>query len=104
MPKIHFTTLVILVFILIAGACKTTSTKDKANLTEKNVAIVTVDQDATAETRALYHNLLKFQDDAIMFGHQDDLAYGIGWWADDFRSDVHDVCGKFPAVFGWDAG
>lgn len=40
----------------------------------------------------------------MMFGHQDALAYGIGWWAEDFRSDVHDVSGKMPAVFGWDAG
>ncbi|MGC9344701.1 MAG: glycoside hydrolase family 26 protein [Bacteroidales bacterium] len=63
-----------------------------------------VDSNATDETRALFMNLLRYRDSAIMFGHQDDLAYGIGWWAEDFRSDVHDVTGKFPAVFGWDIG
>lgn len=64
----------------------------------------TVDADATPETIALFNNLLKYQDEAMMFGHQDDLAYGIGWWAGEFESDVHLVTGKFPAVFGWDAG
>ncbi len=64
----------------------------------------TADPDATPQTRALFINLLKYRNDAVMFGHQDDLAYGVGWWADDFRSDVNDVTGKFPAVFGWDAG
>ncbi|MBE0652845.1 MAG: beta-mannosidase [Bacteroidales bacterium] len=63
-----------------------------------------VDSNATPQTRALFINLLEYQDSAIMFGHQDDLAYGIGWTSEEFRSDVHDVTGKFPAVFGWDAG
>lgn len=62
------------------------------------------DSNATAETRALFMNLLKYRDSSVMFGHQDDLAYGINWWAEDFRSDVNDVAGKFPAVFGWDVG
>ncbi|MFW5821733.1 MAG: glycoside hydrolase family 26 protein [Bacteroidota bacterium] len=62
------------------------------------------DSNATQETRALFMNLLKHRDSSVMFGHQDDLAYGIGWWAEDFRSDVNDVAGKYPAVFGWDVG
>jgi mannan endo-1,4-beta-mannosidase len=39
-----------------------------------------------------------------MFGHQDDLAYGIGWWAQVDHSDVKAVCGDYPAVFDWDLG
>ncbi len=66
--------------------------------------ITTVDQDALPATKALMANLLKYQDDALMFGHQDDLAYGVGWSAEEFSSDVEKVSGKFPAVFGWDAG
>jgi mannan endo-1,4-beta-mannosidase len=87
---------------LLAGMAILSSCHTKPS--EYNVDFRLVDPDATAETKALFYNLLKYQDEAIMFGHQDDLAYGIGWWDDDFRSDVHDVCGKFPAVFGWDAG
>lgn len=39
-----------------------------------------------------------------MFGHQDDLAYGIGWEAEEGRSDVKEVCGDYPAVYGWELG
>lgn len=45
----------------------------------------------------------------IMYGHQDDLMYGHSWkLADDatgyVQSDVHAVCGKYPAVYGMDLG
>jgi len=93
--KTPYSILIILASVILFSACNTETSQEKTQ---------TVDPDATAATRALYHNLLQYQDQAIMFGHQDDLAYGIGWWGDDFRSDVHDVSGKFPAVFGWDAG
>ena len=63
-----------------------------------------IDTRATLETRALYQNLLEIGRDHLLFGHQDDLAYGIGWWAEDKRSDVRDVCGDYPAVYGWDLG
>jgi mannan endo-1,4-beta-mannosidase len=39
-----------------------------------------------------------------MFGHQDDLAYGVGWQYEPGRSDVKEVVGEYPAVFGWDLG
>lgn len=64
----------------------------------------TVDPNASTATKALMANLLKYQGDALMFGHQDDLAYGVGWLAEEFSSDVEKVSAKFPAVFGWDAG
>jgi mannan endo-1,4-beta-mannosidase len=62
------------------------------------------DSAATDETRALFMNLLRYRDSAVMFGHQDDLAYGVGWWAEESRSDVKEVSGDYPAVFGWDVG
>ena len=39
-----------------------------------------------------------------MFGHQDDLAYGVGWQSERNRSDIKESCGQYPAVFGWDIG
>ncbi|MEE9166814.1 MAG: glycosyl hydrolase [Candidatus Neomarinimicrobiota bacterium] len=63
-----------------------------------------VDPGATAETVALYGNLQQLASEGVMFGHQDDLAYGIGWWAEPGRSDIKDVCGDYPAVYGWDLG
>lgn len=45
----------------------------------------------------------------IMYGHQDDLMYGHSWKiADDateyVQSDVYDVAGVYPAVYGLDLG
>lgn len=45
----------------------------------------------------------------IMYGHQDDLMYGHSWKLEDgasefVRSDVFDVCGAYPAVYGMDLG
>ena len=45
-----------------------------------------------------------------LYGHQDDLSYGHSWVVEDWeidpleRSDVKDVCGKYPAVVGFDLG
>ncbi|QGY44278.1 hypothetical protein GM418_11610 [Maribellus comscasis] len=65
---------------------------------------VPADKKATKETIKLYQNLLKLQHERMMFGHQDDLAYGIGWIYEKDRSDVKDVCGDYPAVYGWELG
>lgn len=62
------------------------------------------DKNATSETQNLYKNLWKLLDKGIMFGHQDDLAYGVNWRMQKGRSDVKEVAGDFPAVFGWDIG
>jgi len=63
-----------------------------------------VDPDLTRETRNLLHNLHALSGRAIMIGHQDATAYGIGWSGDDDRSDMKSVCGSHPAVYGWDFG
>src|SRR5450432_606591 len=62
------------------------------------------DKDATAETRALYKNLYRLRGKNILFGHQDDPCYGVGWKYIDGRSDIRDVTGEFPAVYGFDLG
>lgn len=62
------------------------------------------DKKATPETISLYQNLMNLKQSGMMFGHQDDLAYGHGWYAQAGRSDVKDVCGDYPAVFGWELG
>ena len=60
--------------------------------------------DATPETVNLYRHMMKLQHQGLMFGHQDDLAYGKGWYDEEGRSDVKDVCGDYPAVYGWELG
>lgn len=63
-----------------------------------------VDRRATAETRALFANLRAVAREHVLFGHQEDLAYGVNWWAEAGRSDVRDVAGDYPAVYGWELG
>jgi len=63
-----------------------------------------VDPHATARTRALFANLRELARDRVLFGHQDDLAYGVHWWDQPGRSDVKETAGAYPAVFGWELG
>jgi mannan endo-1,4-beta-mannosidase len=78
-------------------------------LLQNNVLIAqdvfsTCDKDATKETKALYNNLKTISTKGYLFGHQDDLAYGVNWRYEKDRSDVKEVCGDYPAVYGWDLG
>jgi hypothetical protein len=62
------------------------------------------DKSATAETVNLLSGMKAVTEKGIMFGHQDDLAYGIGWTYPDGESDVRRVCSDYPAVYGMDLG
>ena len=63
-----------------------------------------IDPEATQETKALFYNLRELSKSRLLFGHQDSTAYGVGWFAEDGRSDVKSVTGSYPAVYGWDIG
>lgn len=63
-----------------------------------------VDAKATEQTKALNTNLKRIAELGVMFGHQEDLAYGVGWNNIPGRSDVKEVCGSYSAVHGWDVG
>lgn len=62
------------------------------------------DKNATPETLALYNNLAGLRGKHMLFGHEDSLAYGVNWEGDLDRSDVRDVTGANPAVYGWELG
>jgi len=64
----------------------------------------TTDQLATKETRNLLVNLKILLNKGIMFGHQDDLAYGVSWKYKKDRSDIKDVTGDYPGMFGYELG
>jgi mannan endo-1,4-beta-mannosidase len=64
-----------------------------------------VDLNATPETKALFINLDRIRRENILFGHEDALAYGVHWRNDEpGRSDVVEVTGSYPAVYGWEIG
>jgi mannan endo-1,4-beta-mannosidase len=60
------------------------------------------DKKATMETKNLYKNLTSLWGKKVLFGHQDDLAYGIGWKYEKDRSDIKELTGEYPSLFGWD--
>ncbi len=64
------------------------------------------DENATEFTKVFYSNLLQLQGKGLMFGHQATLEYGYRWTQADLapgelRSDVKDVTGSFPSVYGF---
>lgn len=63
-----------------------------------------IDPLATKETVNLYNNLKKLMNKGVMFGHQDDLAYGVNWKYVPGKSDIKEVTGDYPAVYGWELG
>src|SRR6476619_8517459 len=67
------------------------------------------DKRSTDETAALFYNLKKISRSNILFGHQDDTKRGYGWANEQQypgvsreRSDVKEVTGAYPAVYGHD--
>lgn len=61
-----------------------------------------IDPLATPKTKYLYQNLEQGCGTRLLFGMHDATGYGVGWSGDDDRSDVRDVCGDYPALYGWD--
>ncbi|AYL94100.1 glycoside hydrolase family 26 protein [Mucilaginibacter celer] len=60
------------------------------------------DKKATSQTRQLFYSMQRLVDAGVIFGHHDDLAYGVGWRGDEDRSDVKSLTGSYPAMYGWD--
>jgi len=52
----------------------------------------------------IHDNLTTVRGKGILFGHQDDLAYGVGWEYIRGESDVKRIAGDYPAIFGWELG
>jgi len=86
----------IFIFIVLV-ACTTPSKENKTNK-----SLGPIDKEATMQTRSLFSNLKTIGYEGILFGHQDDLAYGVHWKDESGRSDVNDASGSYPALFGWD--
>jgi len=66
-----------------------------------------IDHKANDQAKNLYKNLLQFAGQGILFGHQNTFLAGYHWVDQGpvngrSRSDVMDVAGSYPAVYGWD--
>lgn len=90
-----------LVLFISAGFVQCKPTMSSSAQQEESILI---DPLATQETINLYKNLKSTATNYLMFGHQDDMAYGVGWKKIEGKSDVKDITGSYPAVHGWDLG
>jgi mannan endo-1,4-beta-mannosidase len=94
----------LLIIFLSIIICSCAGQKKDKDLTAILVSDGPCDTLATAETKALYKNLKELAKTKVLFGHQDDLAYGVKWWDEPGRSDVKETSGSYPAVYGWEIG
>ena len=67
-----------------------------------NAGYIAADESMTNETRMLLTRLRALPPRTFFFGQQDALAYCVHWKGDEMRTDISDVCGRFPSVFGWE--
>ena len=61
------------------------------------------DELASRKAKNLYAFLASLSTDQTLFGHQDDVLYGLEWQYN-LNSDVELVSGKRPSIVGWDIG
>jgi mannan endo-1,4-beta-mannosidase len=61
-----------------------------------------VDTLLTPETRALWINLKRLQGKGIIFGQQDATISGVDWKDQENRSDIREITGTYPALYGWE--
>lgn len=89
----------IILLLVLLQSCKSTTTlmKQEAALADKM---------GSRQTEYLYNRIKEIAKVGYAFGHQDATAYGMGWKNDGSikRSDVHDVSGAYPAVYGFELG
>lgn len=88
--QLNFIILFLIFFLL--HAC-VQNNADVGNLSDPN---------ATQEAQELFGFLRQISGSHTLFGHHNTLAYGYSWEGEPNRSDVKDVTGSYPAVFGWD--
>jgi mannan endo-1,4-beta-mannosidase len=103
--KLHFT-ICILTAAFIISSCKTGSVKKSDIQKDTNFYYPPKEQTAdsllTPETRALWINLKQLQGKGILFGQQDATLSGVDWKNLPDKSDIRDVTGTYPALYGWE--
>jgi hypothetical protein len=83
-----------LIFLLFVVMLNTINTTTAQNYTPADTL-------ATTETRWLFSSMQRLTGAGVLFGHHDATAYGVNWRFKD-SSDVKNVTGSYPAVYGWD--
>ena len=63
--------------------------------------LVSFSADSQTSAEVLFQTLSEKSEEGILFGHHDDPLYGFSWTKEGV-SDTYAVCGKYPAVVGFD--
>ncbi len=78
----------------------------KSALMKSSEKISLADESADYSAKYLMSKINEVKKQGYAFGHQDATAYGLDWQNDGniYKSDVNDVSGDFPAVYGFELG
>jgi len=89
----------IVLLLLFLGSCKSVT----SSLNQKHQKVNRLN---TPQTTELLQRINDLGAKGYAFGHQDTAAYGIGWKNDgnSYKSDVHEITGDYPAVYGFEIG
>ena len=97
----HFVAILIGLFFTSLNSCK-----PFYNSVYKKTQFV--DSKPSKSVKKLHKKLFYISKKGFAIGHQDATSYGVGWKETDFpntiKSDVNDIIGDFPAVYGFDIG
>ena len=102
MNRLYVVAMSLTVFVLSGAYTRADEPSPPGNTRGSGAGLT--DPQATPQTRALFHHLRELARSKLLFGHQDTTAYGVGWWAEEGKSDVKSTTGSYPAVYGWDIG
>ncbi len=94
------------IFPVLLFSCRTAHWEPNA-IPAQIVSLVTpkekpVDSLLTDETKALWISLKRLQGKGILFGQQDATISGVDWKNQTGRSDVKEITGSYPALYGWE--
>jgi len=111
MRVIYRASLFALICLIAACAVHNKNRAIKAKMREETDASLAmahgwlVSKHATDETAALFYNMKLIAKKQVMFGHMEDNRNGYdGWKNTPGRSDVKEVTGAYPVVYGFDFG
>src|SRR5476651_1711530 len=94
-----------IVFFMICCFLAACAVRNKTNTIVKDTRHYMADSTATKETAILFYNLRESAKKQVLFGHMEDNMNGYGGWTSGTgKSDVYDVTGAYPAMYGFDFG
>ncbi|MEM1339651.1 MAG: glycosyl hydrolase [Bacteroidota bacterium] len=78
----------------------------KSTLLTKSTTLEVTNPNADESVKHLMLRIREIPKSGYAFGHQDATAYGMGWKNDGslYKSDVAEVSGDFPGVYGFEIG